>query len=376
MPLSHAKRLAEHRDRPGHAYPPDEGHSPRRQRQPSYRHHEARRQLLQPQAPPVLRRRQASESRVDMLSVDRFLQPRQLPTQVARPPEASLQQRLLEPAVEVLHAPVELRLPFGNEHRADAEPQAEPDHPRQRARRRPPAGRLAGVVELDLRRPSQVLPALPEEPEDLVHAPRAGQAQADGAIEGILADPDVVAMAAALEVDRPDQIDLVEFVGGAGLRAGVLLAGQQRGEPDPRRGQAVALERALDGARVGKRADVEGLEFGQDGRGPDEAVASSWRGVGLQPAADGEDRPLQLGRDALGDVVGGVGQVVQALGAQLEVAAPPLVEPELGAAEGLANGLDRSAAEAERDGTLACRKFVAHGDLRGAAAGGCPRRSL
>ena len=130
------------------------------------------------------------------------------------------------------------------------------------------------------------------------------------------------------------------------------------------------------GARVGKRADVEGLEFGQDGRGPDEAVASSWRGVGLQPAADGEDSPLQLGRDALGDVVGGVGQVVQALGARLEVAAPPLVEPELGAAEGLADGLNRSAAEAELDGTLTCREFVAHGNLRGAAAGGCPRRSL
>jgi len=44
--------------------------------------------------------------------------------------------------------------------------------------------------------------------------------------------------------------------------------------------------------------------------------------------------------------------------------------------EGLTNGLDRSAAEAERDGTLACREFVAHGDLRGAAAGGCPRGSV
>ena len=67
-------------------------------------------------------------------------------------------------------------------------------------------------------------------------------------------------MAAAFEVDRPDQIDFVKFVGCSGLRAGVLLTWQQRGEPDPRRGQAVALEHALDGARVGKRADVEGLE--------------------------------------------------------------------------------------------------------------------
>src|SRR2546421_326780 len=80
----------------------------------------------------------------------------------------------------------------------------------------PPAGQLARVVELDLGRPAQILPALAEEPEDLVHAARIGQAQADGAVEGVLADPDVVPMAAALEVDRPDQIDLVEFVGGPG----------------------------------------------------------------------------------------------------------------------------------------------------------------
>src|SRR5262249_7527251 len=200
----------------------------------------------------------------------------------------------------------------------------------------PPAGQLAGVVQLDLLRSPQILPALPEEPEDLIHAARIGQAQADGAVEGILAHPDVVTVSAALEIDGPDEIDLVEFVGGPGLWAGVLLAGQQRGETNPRRGQAVALEHALDGARVGKRVDVKSLEFSQNGRGPDQAVARRWRGMGLQPAADGEDRSLQLGRDALSDVVGGVCQVVQALGARLEVAAPPLAEPELGAAQGLA----------------------------------------
>jgi hypothetical protein len=51
--------------------------------------------------------------RVDVLRVDRLLQARQLPARVARPREASSEQRLLESAVEVLHAPVELRLPFG-----------------------------------------------------------------------------------------------------------------------------------------------------------------------------------------------------------------------------------------------------------------------
>ena len=169
----------------------------------------------------------------------------------------------------------------------------------------------------------------PRNHEDLVHAAGVGQAQADGAVEGILADPDVVAVAAALEVDRPHQIDLVQFVGGPGLRAGPLLARQQRGQADPRRGQAVALQDALDGALAGQRADAEGLEFGEDGRGPDQAVAGGRRGVGLEPAADGEDGPLQFGRDALGDVVVGPGQVVEAVGPGLQVAAPPLVEPGL-----------------------------------------------
>jgi hypothetical protein len=42
----------------------------------------------------------------------------------------------------------------------------------------------------------------------------------------------------------------------------------------------------FDGAWVGQRADAEGLEFGQDGRGPDEAIAGRRRGVGLKSAAD------------------------------------------------------------------------------------------
>src|SRR5205823_2796095 len=191
-----------------------------------------------PQAPPVRRGRLAPQPWVDVLRVDRLLQPRQLPAQVPRPAVAPIEQRLLEPAVEVLHAAVELRLPRRDEHRADAEAQAQPDHPRQGPCPRAPAGQLAGVVELDLLRAAQILPALPEEPEDLVHAAGVGQAQADGAVEGILADPDVVALAAAPEVDRPDGIDLVQLVGGSGLRAGVLLPRQQRGQADVRRRQA------------------------------------------------------------------------------------------------------------------------------------------
>src|SRR5215831_13321907 len=115
----------------------------------------------------MLRRRLPAEPWVDVLPVDRLLQPRQLATQGARPAEPPSEQRLLEPAVEVFHAAVELGLSFGDEHRADAEAQAQPDHPRQGACRRPPTGQLPGVVELDLFRSAQVLPALAEEPQDL-----------------------------------------------------------------------------------------------------------------------------------------------------------------------------------------------------------------
>src|SRR5512144_2312332 len=109
MPLPHPERLAQHRDCPGYAHPPEERHAPLGYGLPLRRHHEARRQLLQPQAPPMLRRRLAPQARVDMLRVDRLLQPRQLPPQVARPLEAVVEQPWLEPAVEVLGTAVERR---------------------------------------------------------------------------------------------------------------------------------------------------------------------------------------------------------------------------------------------------------------------------
>ena len=200
-----------------------------------------------------------------------------------------------------------------------------------------------------------------------------GQTQADSAVEGVLADPDVVAVAAALEVDRSHEIDLVELVGGPRLWAGVLLAWQQRGQADPRRGQAVALQDALAGPLGRQRPGAQCLEFGQDDRRPDQAVACGRRGVGLQPAANGKDGPLQLGRDVPSDVVAGPGQVVEAVGAALQVAAPPPMEPGLAAAQRRADALDRLAGEAETDGALTRREFVVHGVLRGAAADGCPR---
>src|SRR5262249_17578826 len=245
----------------------------------------------------------------------------------------------------------------GDKYGADTEAQAESNHPRQRAGRWPPASQLAGVVQLDLLRAAQVLPALAQEPQDFVHAARIGQTQADSTVEGVFADPDVVAVAAALEVDRSYEIDLVEFVGGSRLRPGVLLAWQERSEADPRCGQAVALQDARDGALAGQRLDAQRLEFRVDGCGSDEEVARGRGGVGLQPSADGDDRPFQFGRDTLREVVIGPGQVVQAFGSGLQVASPPLVEPGLGTAQRRANLLDSLAGEAETDGALTRREF-------------------
>ena len=151
-------------------------------------------------------------------------------------------------------------------------------------------------------------------------------------------------MAATLEVDRSHQVHLMEVVGGPGLRTGVLLAWQQRGEVDPGRGRAVAHQTA-HGPLAGERTDAQGLQLGADGCGPAQTVAGGRRGMGLEPAADGEDGSLQFAREALGALVVGPRQVVEALGASLQVAAPPLVEPELGAADGGADGLDGSAGE-------------------------------
>jgi hypothetical protein len=92
--------------------------------------------------------------------------------------------------------------------------------------------------------------------------------------------------------------------------------------------------------------------------------------VGLELATDREDGPLQFGRDAQGDVVVGSRQIVEALGAGLQIAMPPLTEPDLGAAaDGGADGLDESAEEAQGNNSMTSREFVVHGYLRAATAG-------
>ena len=94
--------------------------------------------------------------------------------------------------------------------------------------------------------------------------------------------------------------------------------------------------------------------------------------MGLEAPAEGEDGPLQFGRDALGAVIG-PGQVVEAFGAALQIAAPPLVEPGPGAAEGGADRRDSAPGEAPGNGAMTSGQFVVHGYLRMAAASGCLR---
>src|SRR5262249_55927296 len=192
------------------------------------------------------------------------------------------------------------------------------------------------------------------------HTTGVRQAQADGAVESVLTDPNVIAVPAAFQVDRADEIDLVQFVGGTGLRPGVLLAGQQRGQAHPRGRQAVAPQDALDGARTGEGPDTQGAQLAQDDGGPEEAVAGGRRGVGLEAGAGRGDGPLPARRDGLGDVAVGAGQVVEPLGSVLQVAPPPLVEPGLDAAQGRTDVVDGAAGEAETDGALTRREFVVH----------------
>jgi hypothetical protein len=67
------------------------------------------------------------------------------------------------------------------------------------------------------------------------------------------------------------------------------------------------------GPPAGERTDAKSLQFGTDGRGPDQTIAGSRRGMDLEPAADGEDGPLQFGRDPLRVLVAGLRPAVEAL---------------------------------------------------------------
>jgi hypothetical protein len=113
----------------------------------------------------------------------------------------------------------------------DTEAQAQPAKRdmRQIPRRRSPAEELAGIVELDLLGPAQALPA------------------AAGAIEGVAADEDVAAFALDFQIDRSDQVELMQLVGDLGGRSRVGLRGDETGQPQARHRQPVARQNAFDG---------------------------------------------------------------------------------------------------------------------------------
>src|SRR5262249_51893763 len=76
------------------------------------------------------------------------------------PTKHALQEARLEPTVEVLCAAVVLGLAGRDEMGNNTKVPTQPDDARQVACTRAPAGDLAGVVELDLARPAERLPAL------------------------------------------------------------------------------------------------------------------------------------------------------------------------------------------------------------------------
>jgi hypothetical protein len=78
-----------------------------------------------------------------------------------------------------------------------------------------------------------------------------------------------------------------------------------------------ALQDALDGPPARERTDAQGPQLGTDARGPDQTVAGGRRGMGLEPAADGDDGPLQFAWDPLRVLVAGSRPVVEALGSGL-----------------------------------------------------------
>lgn len=96
----------------------------------------------------------------------------------------------------------------------------------------------------------------------------------------------------------------------------------------------------------------------------------------FEPPPDRQGGPFEFGGDAPGDLMRGMRQVEQPIGAELQVAAPPLAEPAVGAAQrttDLRHGLTR---QASLDRVMTIRVLVSHGWLPSLAAGGCQGKQL
>jgi hypothetical protein len=105
----------------------------------------------------------------------------------------------------------------------------------------------------------------------------------------------------------------------------------------------------------------------------DEAAASCWRGVGLEPP-----RMERMARSSPAGIRRTTwrsrGQVGEGVDAGHEISPPLLVEPRLGAAQDREVLRDGAAGDAESNGARRRRELVVHRCLRD-ADGGCPRSS-
>ena len=297
------------------------------------------------------------------LGVDRVLQPLELQTQGADPREVTLEETGLQPSVEVFDAALAPGFGGWDEHRLDPEAQTQPQHPRQVAGRRTPAHELAGIVELDHAGSAEGLPAVAEKGQDRLLLAGTAQFPAHGAVEDVLARPQVVPLALPQEVDQADAIDLMDVVGIEGLRRGIGVARDQGRKPDPRHAHAVALKHSFDRPRAGEGLEVQSFEFGDDRLGANETVARARMRLRFDPFADRQDGLLQVGREPARMVID-ARQFEEPLGALGPIPLPPAMEPIARTPQDTTNRVDRFACQAKLDRPLAILEFVFHCCLR------------
>ena len=109
-------------------------------------------QSAQALSPSILRRRALSQTRLNMLFVDRGHPSSEFASQDGGVLEVSLEEQRLEPAVEVFHGAIALGTALGNEDGRHAQVETQSNYARQIVCRFAPTAELASIVELHLGR--------------------------------------------------------------------------------------------------------------------------------------------------------------------------------------------------------------------------------
>src|SRR5574338_229889 len=224
-----------------------------------------------------------------MLRVHCILQTLQFAFESADASKMTLEQTWLEPAVKVLHASVVLRSGWWNEDRLDLKAQAQPDQPREIPCSGSPAQILASVIQLDLLRATERLPAIAQKVQNCLHFARTTQFQADGTIKHILADKNIVALLLPFQVNRTDQIHLMQLIGVLCLWRRIHVRRQETCQAHSRQGHTVSLQHALDGSGTRDRTKIQGFQFGLNRAGANQGIACLWMISCLQSFANGEN---------------------------------------------------------------------------------------